>query len=112
MPWRLLIVIIIFAVFLAFISLNLDESYKCDINFGFGIIAEKVPVFLTIFISFALGVFCTLPLVVWALKKRKEKYPVVTDNEKIKNDAAEARKRFFSKRNGGNPADDGNHDKK
>ena len=69
MPWRLIVVIIIFAVFLAFIAFNLD--YRCNISFGFAIIHD-VPVFLTVFISFAMGLICALPLVLHFKKKHKE----------------------------------------
>jgi len=77
MPWRLITVIVVFAVFLAFITFNLEN--RSDINFGFTKITG-VPVFLTIFISFALGLFCTMPFVVRALKKRKE--PLADDIQK------------------------------
>jgi uncharacterized membrane protein YciS (DUF1049 family) len=68
MPWRLIVIIVVFAVFLTFISFNLDN--KCDINFGFTKLSE-VPVFLTVFISFALGLICTMPFIISARFKRK-----------------------------------------
>jgi len=68
MPWRLIIFIVIFAIFLVFISFNLEN--KCDINFGFGKLTE-VPVFITIFTSFVIGLFCALPLIMH-IKKRRE----------------------------------------
>ena len=68
MPWRLLVFIAVFGILLAFIAFNLEN--KCDISFGFTVI-PAVPVFITIFISFALGLFCTLPFVIRALKMRK-----------------------------------------
>ena len=72
MPWRLIVFIVIFAIFLVFISFNLDN--KCDISFGFAKI-EQVPVFITIFSSFILGVFCSLPLILHIKKKRRENPP-------------------------------------
>lgn len=71
MPWRLIVFVGIFIVFLVFIGFNLDEEYRCDINFGF-VVLEQVPVFYTIFISFALGLLCALPLVFFKKKPRKE----------------------------------------
>lgn len=71
MPWRLIVIIIVFALLLVFITFNLDN--KCDISFGpepFTI--KDVPVFLTIFISFALGLICTLPFIAAAGKKRRD----------------------------------------
>jgi hypothetical protein len=42
MPWRLIIAVVIFAVFLTFITFNLNNS--CDINFGFTVL-QNIPVF-------------------------------------------------------------------
>ena len=75
MPWRLIIFIVISAIFLVFISFNLEN--RCDINFGFTKLSE-VPVFITIFTSFILGLLCALPLMLHikmrseALKKEKK----------------------------------------
>jgi uncharacterized integral membrane protein len=70
MPWRLIVFIVIFGVFLAFITFNLE--HKCDISFGF-VKFEAVPVFLTVFFSFVLGLLCTLPFIFTAGKRRREK---------------------------------------
>ena len=112
MPWRLIIFIVIFAVFLIFITFNLEN--KCDISFGFGSIKE-VPVFVTVFTSFIIGLLCALPLVMHIKKKHKgepffknkqkddtlisSNYSDSRTNDKISKDAASARERFFSKRN-------------
>ena len=74
MPWRLIQFILIFAVLLLFVIFNLTN--KCDISFGFTVIKDA-PVFLTVFASFILGMFCTLPFVFGAgsRKKNKEKKP-------------------------------------
>jgi len=74
MPWRLIIFIVIFAVFLIFITFNLEN--KCDISFGF-INFTEVPVFITIFISFILGLICSVPLVMFIKRRRKGKQPEV-----------------------------------
>jgi len=85
-PWRLIIFVAIFAVFLVFISFNLEN--KCDISFGFAALTLKaVPVFITIFSSFVLGLFCAIPLVVH-IKKRREDRPL-TARKKKKNDGGE-----------------------
>jgi uncharacterized integral membrane protein len=68
MPWRLILFIIVFAVFLGFIAFNLGNT--CDISFGFTSFKD-VPVFFTVFSSFMLGMLCTLP-VVFGRKKRKD----------------------------------------
>ena len=72
MPWRLIQFLIIFVFLLLFVVFNL--SNKSDISFGFTVIKDA-PVFLTIFASFLLGMFCTLPFVLrtGSRKKNKEK---------------------------------------
>ena len=120
MPWRLIVFIVIFALFLVFITFNLEN--KCDISFGFASLRD-VPVFITIFSSFILGFLCTIPLIAMIVnrvknppvKKRKQneeidfdesEYPeeeetaqlkqcASASNDKIKKDAAAAKKRFF-----------------
>ncbi|MCL2245222.1 MAG: hypothetical protein FWC03_12280 [Treponema sp.] len=115
MPWRLIIFIAIFGVFLVFITFNLEN--KCDISFGIFSINE-VPVFVTVFASFAMGLLCALPLVMHIKKKntrkplfiRKKKesdemqeHPDSEASDQTGKDAAPAREGFFSKRNkGGN----------
>ena len=69
MPWRLILFIVVFAVFLVFITFNLDN--RCDISFGV-VVFPSVPVFLTVFASFFLGLLCTLPFIASAQKKRNE----------------------------------------
>jgi len=99
MPWRLIIFIAVFAVFLVFISFNLEN--KCDISFGFAKLTE-VPVFITIFTSFILGLLCSLPLLMHIKKSRAEKphkniKANIDDSESSSGepiDPAEARKRF------------------
>ena len=66
---RLIVFIVIFAVFLAFIVLNLDN--KCDISFGFKTFNE-VPVFLSALCSFVLGMLVTVPLLLTRGKKREK----------------------------------------
>jgi uncharacterized integral membrane protein len=65
--WRLIAFILIFALFLAFIVFNLEN--KCDISFGFKTLSE-VPVFLTAFTSFALGLLSAVPFVVGRNRKK------------------------------------------
>jgi uncharacterized integral membrane protein len=70
MPWRLIGFILLFGIFLVFIAFNLDNP--CTIDFGFREV-QAVPVFFPIFVSFALGMLCTLPFVFGIRKKRKDK---------------------------------------
>jgi uncharacterized integral membrane protein len=64
MPWRLIGFILIFAIFLVFITSNLDN--KCDISLQF-VVFESVPVYLVSFIAFALGMLSAIPYII-ALK--------------------------------------------
>jgi uncharacterized integral membrane protein len=83
MPWRLIGFIIIFGIFLVFIAFNLGN--KCDISFGSPALTFKeVPVFLTAFSSFVLGMLCTLPFIVGLRLKRKAKAGKETPAEKDK----------------------------
>ena len=70
MPWRLIGFIIILGIFLVFIAFNLDN--KCDINVVFHTFKD-VPVFLTAFASFVLGMLCAVPLAVSLRLKKKNK---------------------------------------
>ena len=77
MPWRLIVIIVIFAVFLCFIGFNLTNT--CDISLGFKTF-QNVPVYLTIFGSFILGMVGSLPFIIFgSLKKspKKEKQPEI-----------------------------------
>jgi len=114
--WRLITFIIICGIFLTFISFNLEN--KCSISFGFTSFSD-VPVFITIFFSFILGLFFGLPLALTVRKKRKELLPKKDKKpgndelpaeiyaepgslEKIRQDAASAKERFLARRRGGN----------
>jgi len=66
---RLIAFIVIFAFFLAFIVLNLDN--RCDISVGFRIFKD-IPVFLSALFSFVLGMLFTIPLV-FSLRKLRKK---------------------------------------
>ena len=59
MPWRLILFILIFAVVLLFVVFNLKNI--SNISFGFTVIKDA-PVFLTVFVSFFLGMVCALPI--------------------------------------------------
>jgi len=62
MRWRLVLFIVLFAVFLVFIISNLSLENKCNISFG-PFTAKEVPVFLTVFISLMAGMLCMLPFI-------------------------------------------------
>ena len=106
MSWRLIVFIVVFGIFLAFITVNLDN--RCDISFGFTKI-EGVPVFLTVFFSFVLGLLCTLPFAISALKKRKGTEEKDNKDDKITNNMQE-RRAIFQKKHGYSPSDGSSSD--
>jgi uncharacterized integral membrane protein len=68
MPWRLIGFIVLFVVFLVFIGFNLEN--RCDISFGFFKLSG-IPVYLTAFTSFALGMIWAIPYIISFRFKRK-----------------------------------------
>ena len=70
MPWKLIVFLLIMTVFVVFAGFNLEN--KADISFGFGSIKE-VPVFISIFFSFILGILVSSPFFITQKKKIKNK---------------------------------------
>ena len=75
---RLIFFILIFAIFMAFIVLNLE--HKTDISFGL-ITFEDIPVFLSILASFALGMLFAIPLAFSLSRKNKKKAEIQNAND-------------------------------
>ncbi|QQO07544.1 hypothetical protein [Breznakiella homolactica] len=69
MPWRLIGIILLCGIFLVFIGFNLENS--CNISFGFTVV-QNVPVYLTAFTAFVLGMLCAIP---FAVAQRRKKQP-------------------------------------
>ena len=67
---RLICFILIFALFLAFIVLNLPNA--CDVGLGFYTF-EKTPVYITAMISFFLGMIFTIPILLVFKDKNPQK---------------------------------------
>ena len=65
---RLIGFFLIFALFLAFIVLNLDN--KCTVHFGFHTF-ENVPIYISAFISILLGMVISIPFMA-SYKKKKD----------------------------------------
>jgi len=67
---RIIVFIFIFAIFICFIFLNLDN--KCNVSFGFVTLTD-IPIFLSALCSFTLGMLVTLPMLLGrAMRKRKK----------------------------------------
>lgn len=70
MPWRLIEFIIILAIELIFIMLN--QHSASDVSFGF-FRFYNVPVYVTAFVAFMLGILAATPFFIFSRFKRKEK---------------------------------------
>jgi uncharacterized integral membrane protein len=79
--WRFIVFIIIFTVLLLFIIFNLGNT--SDISFGFKVLKD-IPVFLTVFSSFMVGLLFAFPLTFGFRSRKKEK----TDGKGLLNKAA------------------------
>ena len=69
---RVIVFILVFIFFLAFIVLNLNN--KCDVSFGFATIKD-FPVFLSVLSSFLLGMLVTIPMMLLRKKKPNSSVP-------------------------------------
>jgi hypothetical protein len=69
MPGRLIVIIVVFAIFFFFFTLNLEN--KCDISFVFKTIKD-VPVYLTVFTAYVIGLFTSLPFFFFFKKKQNK----------------------------------------
>jgi len=84
MPWRFIRTIAVLVILMIFVMLNTQNA--CDLNFGFKVLPH-VPVYLTVFFSFVLGLLSSLPFfILGILKKRpaKEKQPGTKNDVKEK----------------------------
>ena len=77
---RLICIFLVFALFLVFIVLNLDN--KSDVNLGFHTFNE-VPVYITVFFSIFIGMLISIPLIA-ILTKRKNSPPEAKPSKKNK----------------------------
>ena len=90
---RLIIFIVIFALFLAFTVINLE--HRTDISVAFHRF-EDIPVFLPVFFSFVLGMLFALPLFFLRSRKKKQETGIPVIQEK------NSKKKRISKRFGRN----------
>lgn len=66
MPWKLLFFIIVLALVVTFVGLNVGNT--SDISFGFHTFTD-VPIFVSLFAAFLIGVLVTLPATLWSSKR-------------------------------------------
>jgi len=74
---RVIVFILVFVFFLAFIVLNLNN--KCDVSFGFTTIKD-FPIFISVLSSFVLGMLVTIPMMLF--RKRDKQKPLIDENPK------------------------------
>ncbi|MDL2228903.1 hypothetical protein LJC14_01500 [Treponema sp. OttesenSCG-928-L16] len=83
MPWRLIGFILLFGIFLAFIGFNLQNA--SDVSLGFTVL-QNVPVYLTAFSAFVLGMLAAIPFIASARRKNEKRSnakKAVTDAPKL-----------------------------
>lgn len=80
MPWKLLLTLIIFSLFVAFTGFNLGNTSV--ISFGFTEF-QNVPIFLSLSIAFLIGAFYSIPYVLFT-RKKQDKPPKEKDSNKTK----------------------------
>lgn len=80
MPWKLLLTLLIFTLFVAFTGFNLQNTSV--ISFGFTEF-QNVPIFLSLSIAFLVGAFYSIPYVLFS-KKKQPKPPKDKDSSRSK----------------------------
>ena len=74
MPLKLIGFIITLLIIITFIGVNLDNSSDIRIWFGENGLLEEVPIFVSFFVMYLIGVLSVVPfLVSWKMKKRGSK---------------------------------------
>lgn len=78
MPWRLIVVVVLMGILIAFIGLNLEN--RADVSFGFYRF-EQIPIFISLFVSFIAGVVVMLPFTFGRRKSRGKKDKIAPDKQ-------------------------------
>lgn len=73
MPWRLVFFIIILGFVVIFAGFNITNA--SDISFGF-YTAIDVPIFISLFFAFAVGVVVMMPFAVGKIRQKRKSTPV------------------------------------
>ena len=72
MPWRMVLFLLFLGVVVTFAGFNAGNA--TDISFGFHTL-EAVPIFISLFGAFFLGVLIVLPFAMFRRSKKREKAP-------------------------------------
>ncbi|GEM_PF-669766 len=84
MPLKLIGFIITLLIIITFIGVNLDNSSDIRIWFGEKGLLTEVPIFVSFFVMYLIGVLSVVPfLLSWKMKKRSSEKKVQTDSEPV-----------------------------
>ena len=72
MPWKLLFYLVVLSVVVLFAGMNIRNV--ADISLGFHTF-EDIPIFLSLFAAFFLGVLVTLPFTYFKYLRKRAKFP-------------------------------------
>jgi uncharacterized integral membrane protein len=72
MPWKLIVFLVVVGLILAFVGFN--AANVSDVSFGFYRF-DDVPIFISLFVAFFLGVLVTLPFTFRRRSTRAPKQP-------------------------------------
>lgn len=90
MPGRLIVFILILFAIVSFIGFNIENSSDIRIWFGEKGVLSDVPIFVSFFVMYLIGVISVVPFMVkWRMKKASKDH-LAHKNEKSENDDAEA----------------------
>ncbi len=70
MPWRLVAFIVILGLVVIFAGFNIGNS--SDVSFGFQVV-EDVPIFISLFFAFVVGVIVMTPFVVGRARRNRRR---------------------------------------
>lgn len=84
MPWKLILYVIVLGVVLAFVGLNIGN--QSDISFGF-VVYENVPIFLSLFGAFFVGIVVALPIAVHTASRKARVEAERRFNKKLEREA-------------------------
>ena len=84
MPLKLIGFIITLLIIITFIGVNLDNSSDIRIWFGENGLLTDVPIFVSFFVMYLIGVLSVVPfLLSWKLKKKLSEKKAQTDSEPV-----------------------------
>lgn len=90
MPFKLIGTIILLVCVTIFCGFNLDDANRCDINLVFKTL-QNVPVFMTILVSFFVGMAVMLPFAVFKKKLSKAEIARLAEKNRLEDEKSAAK---------------------